>query len=300
MANTKLFSTVVTGVLFLGQAGAQQFERQATIRGGGGPGGKCTIEVVVDIVAEVEVRWDRAILRTIGGSPAEWRRFECNAPMPPNPVDFRFQGIDGRGRQQLVRDPRQGGAAVVRIEDPQSGREGYTFDLIWRGDNGGGPGPGFGQGGPGGDRDRDRMRDQDRDRGRDQDRDRGRDQDRDRDRDRDRDFDAYHRDRDDWFRGDQWRQRFFQRIREDVEHVRSETFPGGGDQFRLQRTLQELDELQDKLARGRYDERELNDVMDALGRVVRDNRLAPRDRDMLNDDLARMREFRERHGEWAR
>jgi hypothetical protein len=46
-------------------------------------------------------------------------------------ADFRFKGIDGRGSQTLVRDPQSGGAAVVRIEDPQSGSEGYTFDLIW-------------------------------------------------------------------------------------------------------------------------------------------------------------------------
>ncbi|HVW83992.1 MAG TPA: hypothetical protein VHB50_04905, partial [Bryobacteraceae bacterium] len=57
--------------------------------------------------------------------------------MPPNPAGFRFQGIDGRGRQTLIRDPRNGGSAVVRIEDPDNGSEGYTFDLIWNG--GGGP-----------------------------------------------------------------------------------------------------------------------------------------------------------------
>jgi hypothetical protein len=47
-------------------------------------------------------------------------------------------GVDGRGKQQLVRDPRQGGVAVVRIEDREGGAEGYTFDLRW--DNGGGGG----------------------------------------------------------------------------------------------------------------------------------------------------------------
>jgi hypothetical protein len=33
-----------------------------------------------------------------------------------------------------VRDPRDGrGTAVVRIQDPQGGNEGYTFDIEWRG-----------------------------------------------------------------------------------------------------------------------------------------------------------------------
>jgi hypothetical protein len=85
----------------------------------------------VDGIAEVEIRGDRGIIRNIAGQPAQWRRFQCSAPLPRDPVEFRFQGIDGRGRQELVRDPRNGGAAVVRIEDPKSGSEGYTFDLIW-------------------------------------------------------------------------------------------------------------------------------------------------------------------------
>lgn len=41
------------------------------------------------------------------------------------------------------------------------------------------------------------------------------------------------------------------------------------------------------------------DVIDALSRVVRDNRLPPRDRDVLSDDLNRMREFRTRQNHWG-
>jgi hypothetical protein len=121
--------------------------RQAVMTGGQGDRGKCTIEVVVDGSAQVEVRGNSATLRTIAGQPAQWRRFECNAPMPPNPVNFRFAGVDGRGRQQLVRDPRQGGVAVVQIDDPEGGTEGYTFDLMWDAGNSGGPGysPGYQQ-----------------------------------------------------------------------------------------------------------------------------------------------------------
>lgn len=106
--------------------------RRAEIRGGGGDG-KCTIEVEVDDTAEVEIRGDVARLRTLSGHRAVWRRFQCNQPMPLNPASFRFRGIDGRGRQDLVRDPRNGGVAVIRISDHKGGREGYTFDVEWRG-----------------------------------------------------------------------------------------------------------------------------------------------------------------------
>jgi hypothetical protein len=128
---------------------------RAQIRGGGDHG-KCTIEVDVDGVAEIEIQGDQGRMRTLSGNPAGWRRMECNQPLPQNPQGFRFSGVDGRGRQTLLRDPSSNrGTAVIRIEDPQGGREGYTFDIEWgggfRGDGGG-----FDRGGDrGGDRGRD-------------------------------------------------------------------------------------------------------------------------------------------------
>jgi hypothetical protein len=76
-------------------------------------------------------------LRTISGQPAQWRRFVCSSTLPANPPNFTFTGVDGRGRQSLLRDPRNGGVAVVRIEDQNGGSEAYTFDLTWdaRGQN---------------------------------------------------------------------------------------------------------------------------------------------------------------------
>ena len=112
---------------------AQSPHIRANISGAQGDG-KCTFEVEVDGSAEVEIHGDQGDLRTTSGRPAVWRRLVCNQPLPNNPADFRFQGIDGRGRQQLVRDPNSsGGVAVIRIEDPQGGSEGYTGDITWRG-----------------------------------------------------------------------------------------------------------------------------------------------------------------------
>jgi len=107
-------------------------QRQATIRGGGSPNeGKCTIEVFVDATAEVQIQGSTGTLRTTSGQPAQWRRFECTSPLPANPPNFHFAGVDGRGRQDLIREPRNGGSAVVQIEDKDGGAEGYTFDLTW-------------------------------------------------------------------------------------------------------------------------------------------------------------------------
>ncbi|MBV9400493.1 MAG: hypothetical protein JO062_21120 [Bryobacterales bacterium] len=137
--------TLATLLAFASIALAQRPSRPATIRAritGGGGDGKCTFEVVVDDVAEVEIRDDRGTLRTISGNPSTWRRLDCNQPLPRNPVNFRFNGIDGRGRQFLVRDPNSNrGTAVIRIEDPRPGAEAYTGDLLWSNFGSGGPRP---------------------------------------------------------------------------------------------------------------------------------------------------------------
>ena len=90
-----------------------------------------------------------------------------------------------------------------------------------------------------------------------------------------------------FFQGEGWRRNLFQRVREDVEQVEHSTIPFTGDRARLARTVTELNELQAKLGEGRYDERQLDDVIGALRAVVEENRLTGPDRDALSDDLNR-------------
>ena len=250
---------------------AQPFQRRADINGGGDRNrGKCTIEVVVDGAAEVEIRGETALLRNLEGRPPQWRRFVCNAPMPFNPAGFRFAGVDGRGRQTLVRSPEGGAPAIVRIEDPQGGSEGYTFDVFWEMGNYGTPFP-PGQGAP---PPPDRRFE-------------GRDYDRDRDNDR------FYRERDDYFRDRDWRGQLFARVRRGLDYASSESVRGD-DRYRLDRTYRELDDLQRDYSSGRWDARSLDDVIQALDRVVDDNRLDQRAREILRDDLSRLRDLRDR------
>lgn len=254
----KKYLLMILGLAAL-SASAQTIERRAAIMGGGDRDrGKCTIEVVVDGAAEVEIRGDRALLRNLAGQPAQWRRFVCNMPMPPNPPGFRFAGVDGRGQQTLVRSPERGGPAVIHIEDPQGGSEGYTFDVMW-------VLGGYTELPPPPDRRYD---------------------------DRDRDDDRFYRDRDDFYHGD-WRGRLFARVRQDLDYVSRYSFRGD-DRYRLASVYRELDDLQRDYASGRWDRRALNDVIGSLDRVVDDNRLAPRDRNILADDLRRLRNLRDR------
>ncbi len=153
MRNRLIILSVIAAASLWGQRVTDR--RNAEIRGGGGEG-KCTIEVVVDDRAEIEIRGANAVIRTISGNPSTFRRFQCNQPMPERPYGFRFQGVDGRGNQQLVRPAGDGGPAVIRIDDPKGGSEGYTFDIFWSGGGynsrggGGYGGGGYGGGGYGG------------------------------------------------------------------------------------------------------------------------------------------------------
>lgn len=146
----QIFRLTLLSATALG-AYAQMQPMRARLTGSKGTDGKCTIEVRVDMSAEVEIAGDSGRLRTIAGQPATWRRMECTSPMPNTMADFRFQGVDGRGRQTLIQDPRSNrGVAVIRIEDSQGGAEGYTFDIEWSGAGQGGyQGGGFRGGDPG-------------------------------------------------------------------------------------------------------------------------------------------------------
>jgi hypothetical protein len=278
--NNRIFSMAIAVAAV---AAAQQIPQRAAIVGGGNPNaGQCTITVVVDGQAEIEIRGSDASMRDLGGALPQWRRFECTSAMPSNPANFQFAGLNGRGHQNLVAEPRNGGPAVVRIEDEQGGASEYTFRFAWNSSPGGQD-----RGSSGGRDDRGFQGD------------RGYQGDRDRPGDRRPDGDAYYGDRDAFFRGSNGRAMLFQRVREDLDHATSGAFPFTGDRARLDRTRMELDELQQKLARGFYDERQLDETSAALQAVVEGNRLAPRDRAMLTDDLTRMRDFRARHDEYG-
>jgi hypothetical protein len=111
--------------------------------------------------------------------------------------------------------------------------------------------------------------------------------------------DWYH-DREQRFRDEHWRSHVFEQVRSDLDHIGSARRAAERERRRLEKTKQELTDLQAKLDQGRYDEGELNDVIDSLAKSANDERLSPRDRDVLHDDTNRLREYREHHEHWAR
>lgn len=143
-----------SGVNYRGTQGAQ-------VRQSGGfqadrRDGKCTIRVRVDDEADIIIRGDRIYISVIKGGPGRDDGSECNAYLPTggNITNFQFRGRDGRGSVRLVQEPRSSNrySAIVNIQDPKGGDEGYTFDLTWQWDGSGNPGSGGSGGGffPGG------------------------------------------------------------------------------------------------------------------------------------------------------
>ncbi len=115
-----------------------------------------------------------------------------------------------------------------------------------------------------------------------------------------KDPDAYHTDRADRFRDQHWHIHLFDEVRKDLQHVQNVTWPGGRDTYRLTKTLDELNDLQGKLESHVYDQQDLDDVIGVLSRVVNDNHMEYRDRDMLKEDLMTLQQYRKHHEDWDR
>ena len=111
--------------------------------------------------------------------------------------------------------------------------------------------------------------------------------------------DWYH-DRDERFSGEQWRAHLFEHVRADLDHIGSVAFTAPRERRRLDKIKQELADLQAKLDHGRFGEGELNDVIDSLTKSSSDQRLSPRDRQVLYDDVSRLRDYREHNDRWLR
>jgi hypothetical protein len=108
--------------------------------------------------------------------------------------------------------------------------------------------------------------------------------------------DWYH-EREERFRGEGWRPHIFMHVRTDLEHVWSGR-AHDKERERLDRTEEELTKMQEDLDQGRWDNGVLNDVIDSIRKSSNDQRLAPRDRDVLADDLNRLKDYQDHHDHW--
>jgi len=109
--------------------------------------------------------------------------------------------------------------------------------------------------------------------------------------------DWYH-EREGRYQGEHWRAHIFVHIRTDLDHVWSAVRASDKERRRLERTKEELTKMQADLDQGRFDNGLLNDVIDSLRKSSHDDRLVPRDRDVLADDLIRLKDYQDHHNHW--
>jgi len=110
--------------------------------------------------------------------------------------------------------------------------------------------------------------------------------------------DWYH-DRDTRYQGQQWRAQVFAQVRSDLDHIWSARGASEKENERLARTKEELTKMQADLDQGRFDNGLLNDVIDSIKKSANDQRLAPRDRAVLEDDLNRLHDYQLNHNHWT-
>lgn len=106
--------------------------------------------------------------------------------------------------------------------------------------------------------------------------------------------DWYH-EREERFKGEGWRAKVFLHVRTDLEHIWSANGAADKERERIERTKEELTKMQAELDHGRWDNGMVNDVIDSLRKSANDDRLARRDRDVLADDVNRVKDFQDHH-----
>jgi hypothetical protein len=104
----------------------------------------------------------------------------------------------------------------------------------------------------------------------------------------------WYQEREQRFHGDDWKPHLFLNVRADLEHIWSDR-AHEKEIDRIRKTEDELTKMQADLDQTRWDNGLLNDVIDSLRKSANDDRLTRRDRDILADDVNRLKDFQDMH-----
>jgi hypothetical protein len=84
-----------------------------------------------------------------------------------------------------------------------------------------------------------------------------------------------------------------ERVHDDLNHAYGAWHFSNGDRDRLNHAEKELREFFQKWEHGKFDKGQLNGVIDSVQHVLNNNKLPPRDRDAISDDITQLRGMRE-------
>ena len=85
----------------------------------------------------------------------------------------------------------------------------------------------------------------------------------------------------------------FDRTRMDLDRASNYPYASRADRKRFDEAKRDLFDFASRFDQGRYERHELDHAIDRVEKVVRENSLDPRERGALEDDLRRMRDYRE-------
>jgi hypothetical protein len=85
----------------------------------------------------------------------------------------------------------------------------------------------------------------------------------------------------------------FERARIDLDRASAYPYASAADRKRFDEARTRLFDFESRFDRGRYEKHQLDEAIDHIQNVVSHNSLDPRDRGALDDDLRRMRDYRE-------
>jgi hypothetical protein len=92
-----------------------------------------------------------------------------------------------------------------------------------------------------------------------------------------------------------WGREALDRVRADTDRAERDLHYLPADEYdRFNKTRGEIREFQHRWEEGRYDKGALDHIIENLNHVVQHGRIHARDRDILADDVRRLRELRER------
>ncbi len=83
-----------------------------------------------------------------------------------------------------------------------------------------------------------------------------------------------------------------------MDHVWGVRRASDKERTRLEKTKEELTQMQSDLDHERWDNGILNDVIDSIQKSANDDRVAPRDREVLADDVVRLKDYQTNHNHW--
>lgn len=106
--------------------------------------------------------------------------------------------------------------------------------------------------------------------------------------------DPYYRDRDPYYRGRPTS--LIDQVMFDLDRAITNSNLKGDDQKNFRKAQDDLRKFQDKWARGKFDEDELNGAIGRMESLVNAKHMSGRDRDVLSDDLRALRDFRATRG----